>query len=110
MISQPSENNNENEVARSLGEGSQRAQVIGLSKPPSPFPLAVSYLREFLELVEAGRVDTLTIIGMGNGDLAPKMRICIRKDLPMQTAQYRMMLSSEALETKVHDLITPNLT
>jgi hypothetical protein len=75
--------------------------------PPDPFPLATDYLREFLSLTHSGKIDALTIIGMGPGDLVATMRIAVRKALHPDAAVLKLLLSRDALIDRIEDLRAP---
>lgn len=78
-----------------------------LQVPQAPFPLATDYLREFLFLINSGKIDTLTIIGMGPGDLAATMRIAVHRALSSDAAVLKLLLSRDALIDRVEDLRAP---
>jgi hypothetical protein len=109
VTSKVSENNNVSEEGRAsefvLTPSPRHILQFPLRK--SPFPLASKHLRDFLCLADEGKLDALTLIGHGPVERVPILRLCVRSDVSVDAANYKLMIAREALDSVVRDLLVP---
>lgn len=98
--------NSDDEVSNST---TPKAPIVFTLAPQKlVFPLATTNLQEFLSLVQIGKIETLALIGMGKGDLAPRFKMCVRSDSSVDTARLQILLMREALDDCAKRILSPS--